>query len=744
MRNPGDQLSSAGSRAASRPAPDEIQRQLDKVCASDTFVKSRRLIKFLSYISERALAGDIDQLKEYTVGLEVFERDASYDPRIDTIVRTEARRLRSKLEQYYERGGRSDPILIEVPKGSYVPTFKTRAIEPGGAAGAVDAAVARPGGADQRMYVGVAAVVLATAGVWLALSRENPLNQPVLTRVTSDSGLNVWPALSPDGKLLAYSSDRSGGSNLDIFVQQVGSTADPLRVTSNKSDDRQAHFSPDGRRLVFRSERDGGGIYVVPALGGPERLLAPRGHRPRFSPDGKLVAYHVAWPGELYVVEASGGRPRRIQPDFASAQKGTWSPDGQQVLFEGQSTAGEDSFDWWVAPLDGGPAIRTGVVEALREHEIYVGWDWASPSIWTSDPDFVVASARQGESTNLWRFPISTSTGLVNGTLRRIGSGVGHEAQPSMSNDGLMAFAGLNSKVDVWTLPVDADAAQVTGVVERLSDNAANDIHPHVSRDGSRVVFISRRSGNRDVRLVNVEEAAEQALTDDHDSEERVKISGDRRTVIFTREEPDGRMAIYRVPADGETRDKLCGDCGHVASVSSDGGKVIYNVGRAFESRWFLLDAATGGSSRLFAPGDPVIYSPDFSPGDDRLVFEVWDAPNSGRIVATSLRGDSAAPRGEWVDISDRQHQLGLPQWSPDGNVIYYLSDRDGFRCIWARRMDAKTGRPMDDSFAVHHFHSARFAPFHKAYVGFSVAADKFVLSMEEKTGTIWLADPRP
>ena len=75
---------------------------------------------------EKALKEEGTQLNEYLIGIEVYERSPSFDPQIDTIVRTEARRLRSKLKQYYESEGINDSILIEVPKGSYAPTFRER------------------------------------------------------------------------------------------------------------------------------------------------------------------------------------------------------------------------------------------------------------------------------------------------------------------------------------------------------------------------------------------------------------------------------------------------------------------------------------------------------------------------------------------------------------------------------------------------------------------------------------------
>lgn len=103
---------------------EAILRQLERVLNSPVFAQSQRLDRFLRLTAEMTLNGQADQIKEYLLGLEVFDRGKSYDPRIDPIVRVEARRLRDKLEEYYENEGRDDPIRIRLPKGTYVPTFE--------------------------------------------------------------------------------------------------------------------------------------------------------------------------------------------------------------------------------------------------------------------------------------------------------------------------------------------------------------------------------------------------------------------------------------------------------------------------------------------------------------------------------------------------------------------------------------------------------------------------------------------
>lgn len=135
-------------------APDEVRQQLERTLASRTFSASARLRAFLRYVVEQTLDGNGGHLKEYAIGTEVFDRDEQYDPRIDSIVRVEAGRLRTKLDEYYAGEGAADRIVIRIDRGGYMPVFETREVGP--------APVRR--GRWQAVVLGLLAAALAVSG----------------------------------------------------------------------------------------------------------------------------------------------------------------------------------------------------------------------------------------------------------------------------------------------------------------------------------------------------------------------------------------------------------------------------------------------------------------------------------------------------------------------------------------------------------------------------------------------------
>lgn len=163
----------AGESDRSVPAPPEsaaVRDQLERMLASADFAASERSRQFLRYVVEETLAGRSDRIKAYSVATAVFKRDESFDGQNDPVVRIEAGRLRRALERYYLLSGRDDPVVIEIPKGGYVPTFKAGLAEPVPVADDVGAAVAVQSASPSsrklghRSYAVVAALMLLVIG----------------------------------------------------------------------------------------------------------------------------------------------------------------------------------------------------------------------------------------------------------------------------------------------------------------------------------------------------------------------------------------------------------------------------------------------------------------------------------------------------------------------------------------------------------------------------------------------------
>src|SRR5262249_13520519 len=148
-------------------------------------------------------------------------------------------------------------------------------------------------------------------------------------------------------------------------------------------------------------------------LGGEPRLIAERGRRPRFSPDGSEIAYFVGdefFYAQMFIVPSSGGEPRRVQSDFRVASYPVWSPDGTRLLFVGRRGT---VSDWWVAPSKGGAAVSTGAFTANRNRGLSALA--TPPDVWLGGEHLVLYSATVGDSANIWGMPVSPRTGQVSG-----------------------------------------------------------------------------------------------------------------------------------------------------------------------------------------------------------------------------------------------------------------------------------------------------------------------------------------
>ena len=173
------------------PAPDEVRAQLERMTASDDFIRSPQLGAFLRFVVESVLQGKSDRIKAYTIGVDVLRRDAKFDPQLDPIVRVEATRLRRTIDRYYAGLGADDAVRIDLPRGSYIPTFTRRPTLPG--------VTAHSSTLDRFWSIrllAVAAVALIVIAAVVALSQRRV---PAPNVATAPSGAAPAAAALPPG-----------------------------------------------------------------------------------------------------------------------------------------------------------------------------------------------------------------------------------------------------------------------------------------------------------------------------------------------------------------------------------------------------------------------------------------------------------------------------------------------------------------------------------------------------------------
>jgi eukaryotic-like serine/threonine-protein kinase len=602
------------------------------------------------------------------------------------------------------------------------------------------------------VVLALAVVLLAAAGIawWLARSRSTEIAPTLtLTRLTSDSGLTTDPALSPDGKLLAYASDRSAEGHLDIYVQQVGGGA-PLRLTQGAGDKREPAFSPDGTTIVYSGEQEAKGLYVISTLGGSARKLAPEGQGARFSPDGKLIAYWVGYVegaglnirgnARIFVIPSAGGEPRQIRPDFAAAAQPSWSPDGEHLLFLGNPENGtrpEESIDWWVTPLTPGPAVKTGALDATRSAKLagdipVFPWVLTGPA-WEPDGSGVVFSARAGDSTNLWRIGLSPRTWKVTGPPERLTSGLTREdlpsAVPGPAGTVRVAFASLTQNRSIWSLRVQPNEGKAVGQPQRLTHEDADDFWPALSPDGSKMVYVSSRTGSQEVWFRDMGTAQEHVLTASQQGKYKPRFSPDGSRVSYSETRS---WNVYIVPSAGGAPEMVCEGCGEATDWSSDGKWIL---GNTVDGRAWILDPSSRHRTDLFATHD-WIWTETFSP--DHRWFSFADGTVMRPYIAPVR--DAAVPENMWIDDIGGE----VETWSPDGNLAYIISGRDGHPCLWARRLDPTTKHPVGELFAVFHSHDVRLSLANQTEFWVVLGGNSLVFSMGERTGNIWMAEFKP
>jgi len=584
-----------------------------------------------------------------------------------------------------------------------------------------------------------AGLVLAVA-VFVALQFLRPPAAPGLasvSRFTFDSGVTLDPAISRDGKLAAFASDRAGKENLDIWVQQFEGR-EPIQRTHSDADERQPSLSPDGFRIAFRSERDGGGIYVMDALAGEERRIADGGFSPRFSPDGSRILYWDqaaiadARLNKMYLIPSQGGSPKPFQAEFGAAYPPIWSPDGKHVLFAGVR---EKKESWWIAPADGGPAVAIGVPEFPSTSVA----SYFRPEAWVGN-QIVFLRGIAVEGVNAYRISLSSGAWKLAGKVQQITSGPGLRVTAAVAADGRMLIPICNVGMNLATVSLDANSGTSSGDPRLFTQDSTTKAFACMSGDGTKagyVAYVSSLPRRFELRIKDMQKNRETAIPAESPSHTRLSRDGSR----FSYREPVGGKSVSLIGSSSTaTGRQVCEGC-TILDFFSDPDESLVRYGN---NRLVRQDFTRGRQSEILQTGAGSIVDAALS-DDDRWVCFLLAKPSGRSAIVVAPAGNAPVPEQEWITILDEAHVTSVPRWSPDGNLLYFLSDRDGYDCLWAQRLAAGTKRPVNAPFGVYHDHLASakaalaYAPRGGTMRGLDISKDKFLWYQIDVTSNIWL-----
>jgi WD40 repeat protein len=394
--------------------------------------------------------------------------------------------------------------------------------------------------------------------------------------------------------------------------------------------------------------------------------------------------------------------------------------------------------DWWVTTPDGNGVVRTGIQRALsevqssistREYETTTFFQIV-PSDWVGD--HIVFSARVGDSTNLWQVKLSP-TGEIHGVPQRVTFGAGIEMAPSVDRAGHVVFANMSHKATMWSLPIRSNTGSVLGPPTRLTSGAGPDILPSISEDGKRLAYTTIRTGKNQLITKDLESGRERILTEQGNGRSLISRDGLRLAYAVHNGEQIGLYVMNTMGGDAE---KVCDDCARNWDWSPDGKKVAYIAGD-HPPCLGVYDVESHRSTYMLPDSEYQIYEPRFSPDGRWLAFNARLGPDRTQGFAIDVLRASAVRKSDWVPLNEGRFWNEQPEWTPSGHFVYFESNRDGFLCIWAQRLDGTTKRVVGAPFAVYHSHSASLVLENFS----SPALDKMILSLEENTSNIWIAD---
>ena len=515
---------------------------------------------------------------------------------------------------------------------------------------------------------GLAMLVAGVAIGWSFRPMPVPLTPPSFgqaVRLTATSAHETAPAISPDGKWVAYVSDVRGVN--DVWVKFIaGGDAANLTATSDldiqlRSTIGALEIAPDGSSIAVQARRKGSNelfnTWLIPApLGGIPRLFV-QGAALRWSNDGKQVAYiRPAGTGgdALWVADANGDNPRELVPARGGFHNHgpAWSPDGHYVYFNRTiANWNDEPAEIYRVPVTGG--APEAVVSTTRR-AIF-------PAL-SANGDLFYSANPAGVDLNLWWQP------RRDATPHRLTTGVGEYAEPRVSSDGRLLVSTL---IDYRRWLISAPLSpSVQGKWREVTDGFGGDADPTISADG-RMVFSSSRSGNRNLWIAKEDGSEMRPLTSDNAIEERPKFSADGRQIAFVSDRT-GQRGIWVVSADGgPPRRLLNGPILDSVTWSPDAKQIAYAIPGERLPALSIVTVDDGSNRRVTTPHGA--YSPAWSPRDDLIAYIETTGESGG--VGNHLRFVSSAGQPMHVDLpAGPRLPNGYVVWAPDGKRLAVVS----------------------------------------------------------------------
>jgi Tol biopolymer transport system component len=619
---------------------DAIEAQLSRILASPTFSKADRATRFLRFAVRQYLEGRSSELKEYVVGVEVLGRKPDFDPRVDTIVRAEAQRLRTRLDEYYAAAGKHDSIRISIPKGTYVPSFELNGGVPEGMT------VPEPVRSSRRylLWLGLAAGLIAV-GVAFYLQRVTQASRiPVVTRsvrLTNDE-FSKSPELTTDGPRIYFSAWK-GGRGVLAQVPSAGGPTELMPIPSIGPDTSTClrGISHDGQQVLVvtgkqRTSLAGYTLWTVrPSTLDSRRVGNLVANDAGWSPDDRHIAY--ATENQIWIADPDGANAHKIAEQGGLTGYPRWSPDGRRIRF---TSLAWDTYQQtiWEVPATGGTA-----------RPVFPGWQaeqWAGQ--WTPDGNYFVFNS----GSDIWAVREHAPWPSKASKPVRLTSGPLSFLAPLPSLDGRKLFAvGEIRRGEL--LRYDAKHAELVPSFPGLSADGVD-----FSRDGEWMTYVTYPQN--ELWRSRLDGSRRQQLTAAPMKVNSPRWSPDGRRIAFNGRLPGQVWKGYLIRAEGGTPKEIAAGPVPGATWSPDGARVIVAAGDEPRTSLFVLDLRTGKLS-------PV-------PGSDGIVNPNW-SPNGNYIVAE--RGvDSACmlfdfEKQAWSEIASKS--CWWPNWTRDSRSFFSL-----------------------------------------------------------------------